>query len=159
MTNTVGCVEAANGAALPRGRRIAGRGRADAHEGRPGVEKGVPIIGVDSKSFTMQLLPAQKPVTSPVELAVTPTSRGGVAGRETPRNSESPTFSQVLFFLPLRDSGSTETVVRMSLRCPQVCATGRLERPFSDSSPSGAPHHAGASRVDLELLPRDCCCC
>ena len=34
------------------------------------------------------------------------------------------------FFLPLRDSGSTETAVRMSLRCPQVCATGRLERPL-----------------------------
>ena len=63
---------------------------------------------------------------APVEPAVTPTSRDGVAGRETPRNSESPTFSQVLFFLPLRDSGSTETAVRMSLRCPQVCATGRL---------------------------------
>ena len=38
------------------------------------------------------------------------------ADRETPRNSESPTFSQVLFFLPLRESGSTETAVRMSLR-------------------------------------------
>ena len=54
----------------------------------------------------------------------------GVADRETPRNSESPTFSQFFFFLPLRDSGSTETAVRMSLRCPQVCATGRLERPL-----------------------------
>ena len=56
--------------------------------------------------------------------------KGRVADRETPRNSESPTFSQVLFFPPLRDSGSTETAVRMSLRCPQVCATGRLERPL-----------------------------
>ena len=83
-----------------------------------------------AKSFTMQLLPAQKPVTSPVEPGVTPTSRDGVARRETPRNSESPTFSQVFFFLPLRDRGSTETAVRMSLRCPQVCATGRLERPL-----------------------------
>ena len=34
------------------------------------------------------------------------------------------------FILPLRDSGSTETAVRMSLRCPQVCATSRLERPL-----------------------------
>ena len=59
-------------------------------------------IGSDNnrvaKTFTMQLLPAQKPVRSPVEPAVTPTSRDGVAGRETPRISESPTFSQVLFF-------------------------------------------------------------
>ena len=39
-------------------------------------------------------------------------------------------LSSPFFFLPLRDSGSTETAVRMSLRCPQVCATGRLERPL-----------------------------
>ena len=63
------------------------------------------------KSFTMQLLPAQKPVTSPVEPAVTPTSRDGVAGRETPRNSESPTFCQVLFFF------LSETVGAPRQRC------------------------------------------
>ena len=58
-----------------------------------------------------------------------PTSRDGVADRETPRNSELSTFSLFLFVLS-EDSGSTETAVRMSLRCPQVCATGRLERPL-----------------------------
>ena len=97
------------------------------------MERGIPDAHPTTERrspFTMQLLPAQKPVTLPVEPAVIPTSRDGVADRETPRNSESPTFSQVLFFLPLRDSGSTETAVRMSLRCPQVCATERLERPL-----------------------------
>ena len=79
-----------------------------------------------AKSFTIQLLPAQKPITLPVEPAVIPTSRDGVGDRETPRNSESPTF----FLLHLRDSGSTETAVRMSMKCPQVCATSRLERPL-----------------------------
>ena len=68
------------------------------------------------------------------------------------------------FFPPLRDSGSTETAVRTSLRCPL-----RSAPPFAlndvavcsrdDSSPCDAPHHAGASRVDTVLLPRDCCCC
>ena len=101
------------------------------------MERGIPDApptGSDNnrtaKSFTMQLLPAQKPVTLPVEPSVIPTSRDGVAERETPRNSESSTFSQVLFFLPLRESGSTEATVRMSLRCPQVCATCRFERPL-----------------------------
>ena len=33
------------------GAGVAGRGRADAHVGRPGIEKGVPIIGVDCGSL------------------------------------------------------------------------------------------------------------
>ena len=82
-----------------------------------------------AKSFTMQLLPAQKPVTSPVEPAVTPTSRDGVASRETPRNSESQISLKSFFSSSQRqwehrDSGAHEP------ECPQVCATGRLERPL-----------------------------
>ena len=64
-----------------------------------------------AKSFTMQLLPAQKPDTLPVEPAAIPTSKNGVADRETPRNSELSTFSLFLFFF------LSETVGALRQRC------------------------------------------